>query len=913
MVSEMIESIPPPLHNFPVNNPPANNPPANNPPAQPIDLESAIARLRDRLRPGQQRMADWMGGELAVSAVPGAGKSTGMAGAAAIAIARHRLGSRRQLVVVTVTRSAAANLKAKIRAALTELGLPPVGFTVQTLHGLALSIASRNPELSGLDLASSRLITPTQSHRLLRGAIDQWITAQPSLYQQLLEGQSSDGEETERLRRQSVLRTEVLPELALAAIHEAKSSGISPEQLLDWSRLRMGAGIGRPDRDLTRGEFGPDEPVDSDLEPDLDQPESNTYNILAVAAGLYDRYELLRQQRGLIDYDDMILAALRVLAHEQSRRSWQQQVFAVFEDEAQDSTPLQSRLLEILAQSPIPLPQHFVTGEPNLIRVGDPNQAINSTFTPADPIFFRRFCDRAQPRNQLVTMDQAGRSTPILIDAANFVLDWVNRVVGSTPPLSPVNRPTVGAASPRENRLKPFRAQHIKPVPIGDPQANANPNPEGLGLELHSPLNPLVTADLLKGRIRDLFDRDPASQVAILVRETKQGRFLAHQLADLAEAGIPIYEVGLQERHAEVPQQILEILQFIQRPHAPEPLKRALSILMGRQLIPSQDINALAAYPEQFLYPSAIDRLPDPKLETSDPKLVSIDPQKVSSTKQDSPQPNSKPNSDQKNTPTHPIAIARRFCAGLLKAHLELPPVQLISFIALTLGYDAAELATADKLTDQAQRQLGGPVTLGQLISSLTELVSSERFEPIDLDNSDSKYTRSGQVTILTIHKSKGLDWDYVFVPFLQAQSIPGSLRVPPQWRFLGEFTLAEIARAQIRHCLHGSLDNPLSESNSSEFDPSSSNPSSSDQISSDQVAPDLLSPDRAWNMAAQLKQAEEYRLLYVAITRAKRLLWLSAEQQAPFSWHKPEQFDDRPPCPVIPALKQRFPHCVRS
>jgi DNA helicase II / ATP-dependent DNA helicase PcrA len=847
----------------------------------PLSLDAAIGQLRDRLRPGQQRMADWRGGELAVSAVPGAGKSTGMAGAAAIAIARHRLGSRRQLVVVTVTRSAAANLKAKIREALAELGLPPVGFTVQTLHGLALSIASRSPELSGLDLASSRLITPTQSHRILRGAIDQWITAQPQLYQQLLEGQSNDGEETERLRRQSVLRTEVLPDLALAAIHEAKSSGLSPAQLLDWSQRQMRVGGDRPQKNLpqtrppnfsqpanSEDAFGDDWGGDR---PEELAPDPNTYNILAIAAGLYDRYERLRQQRGLIDYDEMILAALRVLEHPQSRRSWQQQVFAVFEDEAQDSTPLQSRLLEILAQpassadsgddsrgslGPNSGPM-IGPNEPNLIRVGDPNQAINSTFTPADPIFFRQFCDRAQRRNQLVTMDQAGRSTPILIDAANFVLDWVNRVVASD-----------NSFGPNPIASKPFRPQHIKPVPIGDPQANANPSPEGLGLELHSPVDPIATAERIKQRLRLLFERDRASQVAILVRENKQGRFLAHQLADLAEAGIPIYEVGLQERHGEVPQQILQILQFIQRPHAPEPLKRALSILMGRQLIPSQDINALAAYPEQFLYPSAIDRTPEfTGSESAGPNSQTHSGEPIAATPE----------------PPSPIAVARRFCAGLLKAHLELPPVQLISFIALTLGYDAAELATADKLTEQAQRQLGGPVTLGQLISSLSEIVSSERFEPIDLDASDSKYTRSGQVTILTIHKAKGLDWDYVFVPFLQAQTIPGSLRVPPQGRFLGEFTLAEIARAQIRHCLHGESDRDAR----------------------------LISPDQAWQVADRLKLAEEYRLLYVAVTRAKRLLWLAAEQKAPFSWHKPDQFDDRPPCPVIPALRQRFPHCV--
>jgi len=69
----------------------------------------------------------------------------------------------------------------------------------------------------------------------------------------------------------------------------------------------------------------------------------------------------------------------------------------------------------------------------NLIRVGDPNQAINSTFTPADPIYFRRFCEDCNTQSRLATMDQAGRSTRIIIEAANFALDWVNRSYASSP------------------------------------------------------------------------------------------------------------------------------------------------------------------------------------------------------------------------------------------------------------------------------------------------------------------------------------------------------------------------------------------------------------------------------------------------------------------------------------------------
>jgi DNA helicase-2/ATP-dependent DNA helicase PcrA len=282
--------------------------------------ESAVALIRNSLRLGQQQMADWRFGPLAVSAVPGAGKSTGMAATAAIAIARQyesgdRTKARRQLIVVTFTRSAAANIKAKIRKYLKDLSLPLTGFTVYTLHGLALNIASRHADLSGLQLENVTLITPSQSHRFIRTAVEQWIGNNTDRYYRLLEGHQFDGEETERLRRQSVLRTEVLPELALTVIHEAKSSGISPEQLREWSKQT-----------------------------------TDEYAILSVAAGLYEQYQNLMRSRDFIDYDDMILAALRVLENDSARRIEQNQVFAVFEDEAQDSSPLQTKLLEILAR-----------------------------------------------------------------------------------------------------------------------------------------------------------------------------------------------------------------------------------------------------------------------------------------------------------------------------------------------------------------------------------------------------------------------------------------------------------------------------------------------------------------------------------------------------------------------------------
>ena len=41
--------------------------------AVPVDREAALQEIRTGLRRGQQALADWQGGQLAVSAVPGSG------------------------------------------------------------------------------------------------------------------------------------------------------------------------------------------------------------------------------------------------------------------------------------------------------------------------------------------------------------------------------------------------------------------------------------------------------------------------------------------------------------------------------------------------------------------------------------------------------------------------------------------------------------------------------------------------------------------------------------------------------------------------------------------------------------------------------------------------------------------------
>ncbi len=758
-----------------------------------------LQKITNSLRPGQKSLAQWRSGPLAVSAVPGSGKSTGMAAGAAIAIAHHQLHARKQLVLVTFTRSAAANLKAKVRHHLRELSLPLNSFVVHTLHGLALNIASRHPEVSGINLSpldseGTTLVSPTQSHRLIRTAVERWIEESPASYQRLIEGNSFDGEETERLRRQSVLRTEVLPALAYTVIHEAKSSGLLPEALSEIAQT-MQVSVPKDGAD---------------------------YDVVVIAAGLYAHYQTLLTGKGLIDYDDMILAALKTLEETDIRKLWQSRVFAIFEDEAQDSSPLQTQLLEVLAANPEDLRAPI-----NLVRVGDPNQAINSTFTPADPVFFNQFCDRCQESGRLASIEQAGRSCSAIMQAANFTLHWVNK----------------------NGARQAFRSQDILPVGPGDPQPNANPAPIGGGVELVRPKSTVDTVRQLAKRVVEAFEENREISAAVLVRESRQGRFLREILEDpdrlgfvFEATGIEIYDVGARDRKTHIPREILDLLQFIERPHSPDNIKAALRVLVSRQLVPTQDLNPLATNPEQFLYPGPLDTPPQ----------------------------------------TAAAQQARRYCAALIRARLELPAYHLIPFLGLTLGYDQSELATADKLAARIAQQTLEDSTLTAMLGALQELLSSERFRAVEAEDTESQYTQPGQLTIMTMHKAKGLDWDAVFLPFLHKRNIPGEAWIPQQMQFLGDFALDEVARAQLRAHTHA-------------------------VYAQDRKPDPVPNIEDAWQQASNLKKAEEFRLLYVAMTRAKKLLWMSAARQAPFTWSKPDNLQDAEASPLFTALRQQI------
>jgi DNA helicase II / ATP-dependent DNA helicase PcrA len=88
-------------------------------------------------------------------------------------------------------------------------------------------------------------------------------------------------------------------------------------------------------------------------------------------ADVLDAYEASMHERGLYDFDDMILRAIEVLEHNNDLKyTLQEQYLYILLDEFQDTNASQLRLVQLLTDNPV----H--EGKPNVMAVGDDDQAI---------------------------------------------------------------------------------------------------------------------------------------------------------------------------------------------------------------------------------------------------------------------------------------------------------------------------------------------------------------------------------------------------------------------------------------------------------------------------------------------------------------------------------------------------------
>jgi DNA helicase-2/ATP-dependent DNA helicase PcrA len=130
-----------------------------------------------------------------------------------------------------------------------------------------------------------------------------------------------------------------------------------------------------------------------------------------VTRRVYERYQRLLLDNNALDFDDLLLWAVRLLQeHGDIQQAYQRRYSHILVDEFQDTNTSQYELLRLLARP-----------QPDLFVVGDPDQSIYR-WRGADYRNVRRF-QEDYPQAQVILLEQNYRSTQTILDAAMAVIN----------------------------------------------------------------------------------------------------------------------------------------------------------------------------------------------------------------------------------------------------------------------------------------------------------------------------------------------------------------------------------------------------------------------------------------------------------------------------------------------------------
>jgi DNA helicase-2/ATP-dependent DNA helicase PcrA len=641
-------------------------------------------------RPRQQEVLDYASGRMGVSAVPGSGKTSTLSCLAAQLVASGVLAEDQEVLVVTLVNSAVDNFANQVAGYVKERGLlPRMGYRVRTLHGLAHDIVQERPDLAGLS-DDFKIADERAADRIRQDAVQAWLRGHPDTVGDFLSYDLSE-KEREDARRKQWSWPRLASDIALSLIRHAKDRQVTPDDLRTMLE-----------------------------ETPLPRP------LVEMGGAIYADYQ--RGLRGLeaVDFDDLMWHALRTLQHnpdylERLRHRWP----FILEDEAQDSSALQERILRLL-----------VGPDGNWVRVGDPNQAIYETFTTASPHFLRDFLqEEGVVARQL---PNSGRSTQSIINLANYLIDWTRQ-----------DHPVAEARSA-------LSLPHIEPTPPGDPQPNPADDPQGVRLIVRK-YSPEGEIKAVADSLARWLPKHPHDTVAVLVPRNERG----FKMVDaLRQRGIKYVELLQSTRSTrETAQALGDIINCLADPTSAAKLATAYRAWQ-RQDDPDEEarrrLEGVATAlgkcqrPEDYLWPGA-DRdwlagtvsgldSPDVGLQLAEFR-----------------------------------GLVRRWQGTTL-----LPIDQLILTVAQDLFAEPADLAVAHKLALVLRRasEMHPDWRLPELHQELANIAQNERrFLGFSQDDTGFDPNRHrGEVVVATIHKAKGLEWDRVYLMSVSNYDFPSAL-----------------------------------------------------------------------------------------------------------------------------------------
>lgn len=535
---------------------------------------------------------------------------------------------------------------------------------------------------------------------------------------------------------------------------------------------------------------------------------------------IYTYYQRGLAYRGAVDFQDLIWMAYRALQSDDDfvqrlRHRWPY----ILEDEAQDSSKLQEDILQMLV------------GEGgNWVRVGDPNQAIYETFTTASPEHLRRFLQ--QPHTQARTLPNSGRSTHSIIALANALIDW-------TLEKHPV---------PEIREMRPLDAPYIEPAPPNDPQPNPPDDPRQIYLHTQAYSPGEEAADVIKS-VKRWLETNADKTAAILVPRNERGAALVKQLQT---ARVPVVELlRSTSTTRKTAGGLAYILDALSNPNSATALAMAFTVWRR-------------------------DDRDDPESEARLERIAKA----LRTCKQTETYLHPRPDNDwldgqvatelaQDDDSILPQLVDFRALMRRWQGAVVLPIDQLILTLTADLFVTAADLAIAHSLAlHLRQKQDTTPHwRLPDFVVELRAIAQNKRKVAINLDEDANGYDperHKGTVTVTTVHRAKGLEWDRVYLLSVNAYDYPSA---EPHDRFIGEKTFVRDKlnlQAEAMEQLERLAD-PL---------------------------PYEYEEGLASRRARLDYAAERLRLLYVGITRARRELVIT--------WNTGRQGDTRQATPFI-------------
>ena len=514
----------------------------------------------------------------------------------------------------------------------------------------------------------------------------------------------------------------------------------------------------------------------------------NRRGILKIMLPIYKEYEKRLKANGLLDYDDMLILAYKALSIDEDLKiKYQNKYQYVFEDECQDSNEIQGKIIGLICE------EHN-----NLVRVGDINQSITGTFSSSDPKFFKEFIEDS---DYCYRMDMSNRSSKDIINLANELTRYV------TQNLQPECRDAL-------------EQMDIKTVPKNKGyKENPKPDKYQISYKYYKTFDKEIEQTVKF--VRNIHKRYPDKSIGILVPYNDHINLVAKELI---KEDLEFEELGPNSlRKRRIIDNIAIIIDFILNCDEKEKLIEVLDKVYIKtdnkegkkdflQLLRETNLTV-----EELLYDE----------ECTKELIIDTD-------------------SD----------LYESFLFGLknLKNIIEYPLTRidkLILFIGNSMMMEDEERAIVDYLGFYVKYLLAenNSMNLQQIYNLLSDRKNRVFSYIIEVVSEINGYEAlPGSITVCNYHKSKGLEWDCVFLLGMTQFNFPDNIYEKFQcdkWYLKEKYKNPESnIKAEIDFMLHGEVTK---------------------------------------NYAKEIKEnliKEKIRLLYVGITRAKEMLILSASEK---------------------------------